>query len=61
MESWDAEEALRLIDEHRVTHTHMVPTMFHRLLSLPPDVARRSTRVERCATCCTAPRRARCR
>ncbi|HEY1740307.1 MAG TPA: AMP-binding protein, partial [Acidimicrobiia bacterium] len=38
MEKWDAEEALRLIDAHKVTHTHMVPTMFHRLLSLPDDV-----------------------
>jgi long-chain acyl-CoA synthetase len=37
MDRWDAEEALRLIAEHRVTHTHMVPTMFHRLLSLPDD------------------------
>jgi len=38
MDSWDAEDALRLIAEHEVTHTHMVPTMFHRLLSLPEDV-----------------------
>jgi long-chain acyl-CoA synthetase len=38
MEEWDAEETLRLVDEHQITHTHMVPTMFHRLLSLPPDV-----------------------
>ena len=38
MERWDAEDALRLVDEHRITHTHMVPIMFHRLLSLPPDV-----------------------
>ncbi|HVM10778.1 MAG TPA: acyl-CoA synthetase [Acidimicrobiales bacterium] len=38
MDKWDAEEALRLIAEHKVTHTHMVPTMFHRLLSLPEDV-----------------------
>ncbi|MGZ4683191.1 MAG: AMP-binding protein, partial [Acidimicrobiales bacterium] len=38
MESWDAKQALALIDEHEVTHTHMVPTMFHRLLSLPPEV-----------------------
>jgi long-chain acyl-CoA synthetase len=38
MEKWDAEEALRLIQEHGITHTHMVPTMFHRLLSLPEDV-----------------------
>jgi long-chain acyl-CoA synthetase len=38
MDKWDAEDALRLIAEHRVTHTHMVPTMFHRLLSLSEDV-----------------------
>jgi long-chain acyl-CoA synthetase len=38
METWDAEHALRLIAEHHVTHTHMVPTMFHRLLSLPERV-----------------------
>jgi long-chain acyl-CoA synthetase len=38
MDRWDAEETLRLIEAHRVTHTHMVPTMFHRLLSLPDDV-----------------------
>ncbi len=38
MDQWDATEALRLIGEHRVTHTHMVPTMFHRLLALPAAV-----------------------
>ena len=38
MERWDAAEALRLVEAHRITHTHMVPTMFHRLLSLPTDV-----------------------
>lgn len=38
MEKWDAETALRLVAEHRVTHTHMVPTMFHRMLSLPREV-----------------------
>jgi long-chain acyl-CoA synthetase len=38
MDGWEAEETLRLIQEHRITHTHMVPTMFHRLLSLPEDV-----------------------
>jgi long-chain acyl-CoA synthetase len=37
MEKWDAEHALQLIEEHRVTHTHMVPTMFHRLLRLPAE------------------------
>lgn len=41
MDRWDAEEALRLIERHRITHTHMVPTMFHRLLSLPQDVRSR--------------------
>ncbi|HMG42617.1 MAG TPA: AMP-binding protein, partial [Acidimicrobiales bacterium] len=35
MERWDAEAALALVAEHGITHTHMVPTMFHRLLSLP--------------------------
>jgi long-chain acyl-CoA synthetase len=38
MSRWDAEECLRLVDEHNVTHTHLVPTMFHRLLALPDDV-----------------------
>jgi long-chain acyl-CoA synthetase len=35
MDGWDAEETLKLIERFHVTHTHMVPTMFHRLLSLP--------------------------
>jgi long-chain acyl-CoA synthetase len=38
MERWEPEETLRLIERHSITHTHMVPTMFHRLLSLPDDV-----------------------
>jgi long-chain acyl-CoA synthetase len=42
MESWDAARALQLIEEHTVTHTHMVPTMFHRLLSLPEEQRRAS-------------------
>lgn len=41
MDKWDASGALRLIERHRITHTHMVPTMFHRLLRLP-DAVRRS-------------------
>jgi long-chain acyl-CoA synthetase len=41
MDGWDAEVALKLIEEHRVTHTHMVPTMFHRWLSLPREVRER--------------------
>ncbi len=38
---FDPAETLALIERHRVTHTHMVPTMFHRLLALPEDVRRR--------------------
>jgi long-chain acyl-CoA synthetase len=41
MERWDAEATLALIEEHRVTHLHLVPTMFHRLLSLPEEVRQR--------------------
>jgi long-chain acyl-CoA synthetase len=38
MDRWDTAAALELIERHGVTHTHMVPTMFHRLLALPEDV-----------------------
>jgi long-chain acyl-CoA synthetase len=38
MDKWSPEEMLRLIDRHRVTTSHMVPTQFHRLLALPDDV-----------------------
>lgn len=38
MDRWDAEDTLRLIDTHKITHTHMVATMFHRLLKLPEEV-----------------------
>jgi long-chain acyl-CoA synthetase len=38
MDGWDAKQALALIELHRVTHTHMVPTMFHRMLSLTENV-----------------------
>jgi long-chain acyl-CoA synthetase len=41
MQRWDAEQALALIEKHRITHTHMVPTMFHRMLRLPDEVKRR--------------------
>ncbi len=37
MDKWDAEKMLSLIDEHKCTHTHMVATMFHRILRLPED------------------------
>ena len=41
MDTWDAEKTLELIERHRVTHTHMVPTMFHRLLRLPDETRKR--------------------
>jgi len=41
MDGWEPEEALRLIELHRVTHTHTVPTQFRRMLALPGDVRAR--------------------
>jgi long-chain acyl-CoA synthetase len=41
MDRWDPEDMLRLIERHRVTHSHMVPTQFRRLLALPADVRAR--------------------
>ncbi len=41
MPRFDAEDALRLIERERVTTTHMVPTMFVRILALPEEVRRR--------------------
>jgi long-chain acyl-CoA synthetase len=38
MDRFAAEEMLRLIERHRVTYSHMVPTQFGRLLALPEDV-----------------------
>jgi long-chain acyl-CoA synthetase len=38
MGRFDAEDMLSLIDKHKVTHSHMVPTQFNRLLALPEDV-----------------------
>ena len=35
---FDAEELLALIEQHRITHVHLVPTMFVRLLRLPDAV-----------------------
>jgi long-chain acyl-CoA synthetase len=40
MDGWSAETTLQLIEQHGITHTHMVPTMFHRLLSLPDETKR---------------------
>lgn len=38
MEKFDAEEALRLIDTYKVTHSYFVPTHFVRMLKLPQEV-----------------------
>ncbi len=37
MEHFDPSEALRLIEEHRITHSQWVPTMFIRMLKLPEE------------------------
>jgi long-chain acyl-CoA synthetase len=37
MERFDPEHYLALIEKYRVTHTQLVPTMFSRLLKLPPQ------------------------
>jgi long-chain acyl-CoA synthetase len=41
MDGWSPEETMQLIEEHVITHTHLVPIMFHRLLSLDDDVKQR--------------------
>ncbi|WP_425228808.1 AMP-binding protein [Sphingomonas sp.] len=40
-DKWDSEGTLRTIAEARVTHLHMVPIMFQRLLALPAEVRTR--------------------
>jgi long-chain acyl-CoA synthetase len=35
---FDAEDTLRLIHDHAITHAYLVPTMFRRLLRLAPEV-----------------------
>ena len=41
MKRFDAEQALATIQEHHVTHAQFVPTMFVRMLQLPPEVRER--------------------
>ncbi|WP_163362620.1 AMP-binding protein, partial [Escherichia coli] len=38
MEHFDAETYLRLIQQHKITQSQLVPTMFVRMLKLPDDV-----------------------
>ena len=41
MESFDAETFLKLVEQHKVTQSQLVPTMFVRMLKLPDDVRAR--------------------
>ncbi len=41
MDKWSAEDSLERIQKYRVTHSHMVPTMFNRLLKLPEELRKR--------------------
>jgi long-chain acyl-CoA synthetase len=41
MDKWLPEPMLELIERHRVTTSHMVPTQFQRLLALPDEVKHR--------------------
>jgi len=38
MDKWVPEQMLQLIEQYKVTTSHMVPTQFHRLLALPEEV-----------------------
>jgi long-chain acyl-CoA synthetase len=40
-ERWDTEEVFRTIESHRVTHGHMVPIMFQRMLAAPDELKRK--------------------
>jgi len=41
MERFDPEQFLALVERHGITHTQVVPTMFSRMLKLPPDARTR--------------------
>jgi long-chain acyl-CoA synthetase len=38
---FDPENTLAMIEKHKVTHIHMVPTMFVRMLALPDEIKRK--------------------
>jgi long-chain acyl-CoA synthetase len=40
-ERFDAERTLQLVEQHRITHAYLVPTMYVRMLALPESVRRR--------------------
>ncbi len=41
MERFDPEHYLQLVQQYKVTHTQLVPTMFSRMLKLPDDVRKK--------------------
>ncbi len=56
MPRFDAEQTLAAIEKYQITHTQMVPTMFVRILKLPPAVrARYDHRSLRCVVHAAAP------
>ena len=56
MERFDALDLLQSIERHRVTHLQLVPTMFVRMLKLPPEQrARHDLSTLRCAIHAAAP------
>ena len=60
MKRFDAEQALQAIGEHRTTHAQFVPTMFVRMLQLPPRSGTGTTSPA-CGSRSTPRRRARSR
>ena len=60
MPKFDPVLALQAIEDHRVTHSQWVPTMFSRMLKLPED-ERAGTTCRRTRLPSTRPRRARSR
>jgi long-chain acyl-CoA synthetase len=40
-ERWDTEDVFRNIEKHRVTHAHMVPIMFQRMLAAPAELKKK--------------------
>jgi long-chain acyl-CoA synthetase len=56
MEQFDPEDALRLIERYRVTHSQWVPTMFVRMLKLPDELRNKyDLSSHRCAIHAAAP------
>jgi long-chain acyl-CoA synthetase len=56
MDKFDADTALKLIEQHRVTHSQWVPAMFIRMLKIDPAIRRRyDLSSHRCAIHAAAP------